>query len=346
VLSFVLSGFLVAPIRRLEAGAAALARGEWNAGAESALLPTERNDELGALAKSFAQMVRQLRERFESIEALVAQRTHELEVTNSQLRVAIAELKELDELKRSFLDAVSHELRTPLNFIMGFGSGLEDGLFGELTEEQAHAMRRILEGSDRLLGVVNDLIEVSKLEAGQLALVPQAIDLNELLGLASEQASVAFADRQHSYAVEVEPELPPVWADPERIGQILRQLLSNAAKFTEPGGRIVLAAALAGDRVLVEVRDTGIGIAPEVLPHIWESFRQGDGSMTRKHGGTGVGLTIVKRLIDAMGEQVSVESTPGAGSTFRFTLPLAHFDAQGNPDPHERRVPQAAVRNS
>lgn len=326
VLAFFLSGFLVAPIRRLEAGAAALARGEWNAGAESALLPTERDDELGALARSFSEMVSQLRERFESIEALVAMRTQELEKTNNQLRVAVDELKELDELKRALLDAVSHELRTPLNFIMGYASGLEDGLFGDLNADQGHAMRRILEGSERLLSMINDLLEISRLESGELALAPQAFDLPEILELAVDEVQRAYGDRRHAYAVTVPDVLPPVHADPERVGQILRQLLSNAAKFTEPGGRITLHAQADAARVTVTVADTGIGIAPELLPRIWDSFRQGDGSLTRAHGGTGVGLAIVRRLLDAMGETVGVESAPGRGSTFRFTLAIARYD--------------------
>ncbi|HEY9722972.1 MAG TPA: ATP-binding protein [Oscillatoriaceae cyanobacterium] len=326
VLAYFLSGFLVAPIRRLEAGAAALARGEWNIGAESALLPTERDDELGALARSFSVMVRQLRERFETIESLVAQRTQELEKTNNQLRVAVDELKELDELKRALLDAVSHELRTPLNFIMGYASTLEDGLFGDLNGDQAHATRRILEGSERLLAMINDLLEISRLESGELALAPQAFDLPEFLALAVDEVQRAYGDRRHTFAVAVPEALPPVHADPERVGQILRQLLSNAAKFTEPGGRIAIRADAEGKRVMIAVEDTGIGIGEELLPRIWDSFRQGDGSLTRAHGGTGVGLAIVKRLLDAMGETVGVESKPGSGSTFFFTLAIARFD--------------------
>ncbi|MFN3428382.1 MAG: histidine kinase dimerization/phospho-acceptor domain-containing protein, partial [Candidatus Sericytochromatia bacterium] len=172
VLSFFMAGFITAPIRRLESSAAALAKGDWAAG--EAKLPTEREDELGRLAASFATMAAQLRQRFKGIEAEVAdrtaelaQRTKELEKTHNQLRYAYEELKELEQLKASFLDAVSHELRTPLNFIMGFGSTLEDEVLGPMNEEQFEAIRKINEGADRLLLIVNDLIDISQLEAGQ-----------------------------------------------------------------------------------------------------------------------------------------------------------------------------------
>jgi two-component system sensor histidine kinase ChiS len=327
IVSFLLSDFITAPIRRLESSAAALAKGDWTAG--EAKLPVERHDELGRLAESFSVMAGQLRERFAGIEAEVAQRTKELERTNNQLRYAYEELKELDQLKASFLDAVSHELRTPLNFIMGFGSSLEDEVLGPLNDDQDEAIHKIMEGADRLLLIVNDLIDIAQLEVGQLQLVPQPIELGEVFHVAIEQFDQLFKERQHVAIAELEPELPPAFADQERVGQILRQLLSNANKFTEPGGMIRLKAFQQGKKIVLEVTDTGIGIPADVLPHIWESFRQGDGSRTRKHGGTGVGLTIVKRLTEAMGETIDVKSTVGVGTTFRFTLPVVQFDEDG-----------------
>lgn len=327
VVSFLMSGFITAPIRRLESSAAALAKGDWAAG--EAKLPVERGDELGRLAESFSVMAGQLRERFAGIEAVVAQRTKELERTNNQLRYAYEELKELEQLKASFLDAVSHELRTPLNFIMGFGSSLEDEVLGPLNGDQAEAVHKIMEGADRLLLIVNDLIDIAQLEVGQLQLVPQPIELGEVFHVAIEQFDQLFRERQQVAIAELEPDLPPAYADQERVGQILRQLLSNANKFTEPGGTIRLKAYQQGHKIVIDVTDTGIGIPDDVLPHIWESFRQGDGSRTRKHGGTGVGLTIVKRLTEAMGEAVEVKSTVGVGTTFRFTLPVVQFDEAG-----------------
>jgi signal transduction histidine kinase len=334
VLSFFMSGFITAPIRRLESSAAAVARGDW-AGGEIAM-PLDRQDELGRLALSFNTMAQQLRERFAGIEAVVAertaevaQRTKELEKTNNQLLFAYEELKELEQLKASFLDAVSHELRTPLNFIMGFGSSLEDEVLGPLNDDQTEAIRKIMEGADRLLLIINDLIDISQLEAGQLQLAPQPIELNEVFQVAVAQFGQLFKERQHEAVVDIEDELPPAYADPERVGQILRQVLSNAHKFTEPGGTITLKAFRQGQKVVVEVQDTGIGIPADVMPYIWESFRQGDGSRTRKHGGTGVGLTIVKRLAEAMGETVEVKSVVGRGTAFRFTLPVVLFDEQG-----------------
>ncbi|MDB5102037.1 MAG: multi-sensor signal transduction histidine kinase [Cyanobacteria bacterium RYN_339] len=327
VLAVLLSAFLVAPIRRLEAGAAALARGEWEAGgAGTSLLPTHRDDELGRLAKNFELMAAQLRDRFRGIEEEVAQRTSDLKDANLRLTQAVEELKALDELKRAFLDAVSHELRTPLNFIMGYGSTLADGLLGPLSLDQERAVEAILGGSDRLLGVINDLIEISRLEAGLIPLVPVAVDLGELIAIALEQLDAQVRERELIVTVDASPELSPAHADPERVGQILKQLLTNAIKFTEPGGHITVSVRPVGDRLVTEVADTGMGIPAAALPYIWESFRQGDGSLTRRHGGTGVGLAIVKRLLDAMGERVEVESEVGVGSRFRFTLPVASAD--------------------
>lgn len=334
LLAVLLSAFLVAPIRRLEAGAAALARGEWEAGGVGrALLPTRRRDELGRLAASFEAMAGQLRDRFRVIEDEVAQRTADLRQANERLQGAIADLEALDELKRAFLDAVSHELRTPLNFIMGYGSTLQDGLLGPLEEEQERAVEKMLEGADRLLGVVNDLIEISRLEAGEVPLLPMPFEVGEAVEMVLAQLEPARRERQIEVEVELPPELPAAYADPERVGQIFRQLLVNAIKFTEPGGRITIAATQAADHLVVSVRDTGVGIAPEVQPFIWEAFRQGDGSLTRRVGGTGVGLAIVKRLIEAMGERIEVESRVGEGSTFRFTLRMA--DPDGHPVPRQ-----------
>jgi signal transduction histidine kinase len=327
ILAVLLSAFLVAPIRRLEAGAAALARGEWEAGgAGKALLPTHRQDELGRLARSFEQMAAQLRERFRGIEGEVDQRTADLAEANQRLMRAVAELKALDELKRAFLDAVSHELRTPLNFIMGYGSTLQDGLLGPLSAEQERAVDAIMGGSDRLLGVINDLIEISRLEAGLIPLVPTALDLAEPVAIALAQLEAQVRERDLEVVVDIPPDLPPAFADPERVGQILRQLLSNAIKFTEPGGRVTVRVRRVGASLVTAVEDTGLGIPEAALPYIWESFRQGDGSLTRRHGGTGVGLAIVKRLLEAMGEGVTVESREGEGSCFRFTLPVAAAD--------------------
>jgi signal transduction histidine kinase len=322
-LAVLLSAFLVAPIRRLEAGAAALARGEWEAGGQ---LPTRREDELGRLARSFEAMAAQLRDRFRGIEHEVAQRTTDLAEANASLQRAVTELEELDELKRAVLDAISHELRTPLNFIMGYGSTLADGMLGPLTPDQARAVQAILGGSDRLLAMVNDLIEIARLEAGQVPMLPTAIELGELIGLTLMQLEPAWRERDQVVSLDIPAGLPPAHADPERVGQILRQLLGNAIKFTEPGGRITVAVRREGDRLVTAIEDTGVGIPAAAMPHIWEAFRQGDGSLTRRHGGTGVGLSIVRRLLDAMGERITVQSTEGVGSCFRFTLPVAAAD--------------------
>jgi PAS domain S-box-containing protein len=234
-----------------------------------------------------------------------------------------AELLGADHYKDEFLSVISHELRTPLNFIMGFASILADGAAGVVTPIQQHHVESILNGADRMLALVNDLLDFSKLQAGKfsLDLVPSA--LNVLV----EEAVAALAPLAAKAGVKLELDLEPdlhAVLDPQRLTQILTNLVSNGIKFA-PHGTVRVAMACNGDDVEFRIGDNGIGIAAEDLPKLFVRFQQLDMSKTRSVGGTGLGLAISKGLVDAHHGTIGVESTTLEGSTFWFKLPFEDF---------------------
>ena len=234
----------------------------------------------------------------------------------------ITQLHEIDRLKDEFLSVISHELRTPLNFITGFASTLDDEVQGPLNPAQHEALGKILNGADRMLKLVDDLLDFAKIQSGHLDLgreaVPYAAVVAEVLGLLKP-----LGERK---GLEIASEVPPdlvAWLDPDRVSQVLTNLVGNAIKFTPPGGRVVVRAAARGASLLTEVVDTGQGIGPEHREKLFRRFQQVDMSNTRQASGTGLGLAISKGLVEAHGGEIGVESTLGEGSTFWFRLPLA-----------------------
>jgi signal transduction histidine kinase len=220
-----------------------------------------------------------------------------------------------------FLSTMSHELRTPMNAIIGYAHLLLDGLAGPLSAEQAGDVRQIAEGADRLLGLIDDLLDLSRIEAGRLELGMEAVDLAGIVGEVLDQLAPLAGRKGLALQEDPSADLPPVVADPMRLRQILLNLVGNAVKFTEAGAVRVGTRTVPG-AVEVEVVDTGIGIAPEALPRIFEEFGQADAGTTRRYGGSGLGLTIARRLAEMQGGTIAVESTPGAGSVFTLTLPI------------------------
>jgi signal transduction histidine kinase len=216
---------------------------------------------------------------------------------------------------------MSHELRTPLNAILGFSEVLAERMFGEVNEKQAEYLQDILSSGRHLLSLINDILDLSKVEAGRLELelgrfhLPTALD--NALTLVRERAT------RHGIALTqtVAAEVGNVVADERKVKQILLNLLSNAVKFTPEGGRVGVTAATADGVITVTVSDTGIGIAPEDQATIFEEFRQVGRDDARKQEGTGLGLTLAKTLVELHGGQIGVKSQVGQGSTFRFTLP-------------------------
>jgi signal transduction histidine kinase/DNA-binding response OmpR family regulator len=272
---------------------------------------------------------------------------NEIEVVTTfaaQGAIAIAHvelLRQLDEKRRQleiasrhkseFLAQMSHELRTPLNAIIGFSEILLDRLFGELTEKQAAYLEDILGAGRHLLSLINDVLDVAKVEAGRMDLELTDVDVESLLDDALVLVREQAARREQTIGLDVQPRLPLVHADERRIKQVVANLLSNAVKFTGEGGRIVASARVVSDAVHISIADTGIGIDPNDRETIFDAFSQVKGGPEPKPEGTGLGLTLSRQIVALHGGSLWVESRLGQGSTFTFSLPVSAGAALGVP---------------
>ena len=229
--------------------------------------------------------------------------------------------KELDEMKSQLLSTVSHELRTPLASIKGFATTLlRDDI--EWDPESRHEFLSIIdEESDRLTELISNLLDMSRIEAGTLRVEPEPTDLEPIIRETADQFQMM--SHAHEIRLNLPRVLPPVMVDPRRARQVLRNLLENAVKYSPEGGPITISAQVADGRVQTSVADRGIGIEPKQLEHIFDRFYQVDSASTRQVGGSGLGLSICKAIIEVHGGEIWVESQAGYGSTFHFTLPLA-----------------------
>ncbi len=274
--------------------------------------------------------------------ATVRESYRELERKNASLRDANERLQELDRLKSNFLATVSHELRTPLTSIIGYGEMLEEGLAGELEPEQREFVRTIREKGQQLLGLIQGLLDLAKLESGVLSVHRSDVDIAALFDDVVRTLEPAARRKEVSVEKAALPELPVLSADPDRLRQVLLNLAENALKFTPPGGVVTLEAGvstatvppasdragfvlLGGRRVTLElrVRDTGIGIPDAEKARVFDAFYQVDSGSTREQGGAGLGLSIVERLVRAHGGTVRVEDNQPRGALFVVSLPLA-----------------------
>ena len=239
----------------------------------------------------------------------------------------IGQLKEIDRLKSEFLTSMSHELRTPLNSIIGFADILLQGIDGELNDLAMNDIRLIYNSGQHLLALINDILDLAKIEGGLMELLREPVDISEIVQEIMTTSTTLVKDRPVEIIVNVPAGLSPINADKLRLKQILLNLVSNATKFT-PEGSITISAKIQDDKpgeMFISVKDTGIGMKPKVQEIIFERFRQADASMTRQYGGTGLGLPICKQLVELHGGAIGVSSTEGVGSEFYFTIPLAEI---------------------
>jgi signal transduction histidine kinase len=289
-LGYAISWSIVAPVQKIDERLNRIAAGDFS----QKVVVTNR-DELGALAQHVNLACEELRELYQRLE-------------------------DASRHKSQFLANMSHELRTPLNAILGFGELMLDGVYGDVPDRMRAPLERMQSNGKHLLGLINDILDLSKIEAGQLSLSLGEYSVDELVrGVYGAVESLA-AEKKLAISTRVPAGLPPARGDERRLAQALLNLVGNAIKFTDKG-EIAIEVAANEDDYTFSVRDTGPGIAEADQAKIFEEFRQGDGSITKTKMGSGLGLAIAKRIVEMHGGRIWVHSSPGAGATFSFTAP-------------------------
>ncbi len=288
IASIFISRQVIAPVQAMTAASRRIAEGRYDERVRVAgNIPRREQDELGQLALSFNQMA--------------------------------AQLERTEAMRRQLIGDVTHELRTPLTTIKGYMEGLMDGVLPPNEETYTQIYRE----ADRLQRLVNDLQELSKVEAGAYEIHPKATSVQTLMAAAVDRLERQYQEKNVSLTTRLAPDLPPVQVDEDRIGQVLLNLLGNALQYTQPGGSVTVTAEKQPGEVQVAIADTGIGIPPEHLPNVFTRFYRVDKSRSRSAGGSGIGLTIARYLVEAHGGRIWVESRgAGQGSRFIFTIPI------------------------
>jgi signal transduction histidine kinase len=276
------------------------------------------------------------------LEHSIREATAELKDQNRELAWQRQELERAYRHKSEFLASMSHELRTPINALLGYTSLLRERIYGDLTPRQDQALVRIHSSSEHLLELVDDILDLAKIEAGRMPLHLEPLDIASLIGELTDGVEPLARRKGLQLRVDVPEALPVLVTDRFRVKQVVLNLLSNAIKFTHEGTVSVRTRQLEGG-VEVQVADTGIGIPPDELASIFDDFRQVDQSSTREYGGTGLGLSIVRKLLGLLGGAIRVESEPGQGSVFTVTLPLRSVEAREGEEAIRRAMQGEAV---
>ena len=266
-----------------------------------------------------------LQKAHDELELRVQERTRELEVTSERLRKA-------NRAKSEFLANMSHELRTPLNAIIGFSEVLRDGLCGELNQEQLESVLDIHASGEDLLQMINDILDLSKIEAGKMEFQLDIFPFDDILQSIQSVLGNMIEKKGQYLTASVPDDLPHIYADKTRFKQILYNLLSNAVKFTTEGGSIAVTASYDDNQFLFEVEDTGVGIRKEDMENLFKEFVQIDSSYSRQHEGTGLGLALTKKLVQMHRGRIWAESEYGKGSKFSFALPRILSQKPGEED--------------
>jgi len=317
LLAFIIARSITNPLRELTRATVRISEGDLT----YAITP-RTGDELATLAVSFEIM----RTRLQSLVQSLQQRANDLQIANEKVQ-------EASRVKSEFLATMSHELRTPLNAIIGFSDMLLMGMNGALTEKQGHKIERLQDNGKRLLSLVNDILDIARIEAGRIELNRQPFNPESLAQRLGAQMAVLADKKDLAFEVKVDPKLPAqLVGDAQHIEQVVVNLISNAIKFTETGTvTLAMDAQLERNMWTIVVKDTGIGIPPHALDLIFEPFRQVDGSSTRAFKGSGLGLAITLHLVRVMDGTIKVESTLGSGTTFTVTMPIVQsLPADGN----------------
>jgi signal transduction histidine kinase len=266
------------------------------------------------ITEQILQLQIALRETNQELEQRVEART-------ADLQQALEKLTELNQLKANFIANISHELRTPLTHIKGYLDLMADGTLGPLAPQQTSAIEVLVRAENRLETLIDDLIQFSLIARGEFQIQLEPIDLKEAVGAAVQQSSQKAGIKSITLNPTWPDDLRRVQADKAKIVWVFIQLIDNAIKFTNPGGCVRISAENQGRGVAISVEDNGIGIPPERISEIFEPFHQLDGSQTRRYSGTGLGLALVRRIIEAHGAMIEVNSIIDQGSCFTFTLP-------------------------
>jgi signal transduction histidine kinase len=261
------------------------------------------------------------------VDDVSAERLASLQEQNLELSRLVAELRNEAALRTQFLSNISHDLRTPLTAIITHGEILRDGILGELTSRQKDSISGIIGGGRQLLDMIGEILTYARGAANQLTLTRSEFSIESVVDQVCALNESLVAKKGHTLSVSIEPDLPPLYADREKIAHVLGNLLGNAIDFTLPGGRVWVrcVSASQSERVhamLIEVGDSGIGIAPEHHELVFREFAQVDASASRQHHGTGLGLAIARKFVELHDGRLWVESVLGAGSRFFFTLPV------------------------
>ncbi len=314
-LSVFITRSITQPIHRLAAAAQTVARGDLKQQIEIVCLSGE--DEIGQLSAAFDYMVTQLRNLRKTLEDKVQARTREL-------TDAYARLQELDRVKDQFVQNVSHELRTPVGIILAYAELLDNGELGKLQPQQQDSVSIIARRACLLKKLVDDLTILMEAEEGLSK--HEIIDMAELVAALSADFQIMAHKAMLSLSAEIAPDLPYIKGDPAHLRRACDNLIGNALKFTPAGGAIKVRLWPDNGNVVVEVADTGIGIPLEQQERVFDRFYQVDGSMSRRYGGVGLGLALVKEIVQDHNGHISLESEPGRGSVFRIALPADHGD--------------------
>jgi len=302
---FVISWSFILPVREAQGFLTRVAAGDF-----SGRIEVRNGDEFGALARRMNHMSQEL-ERLDR-----TQRDAAAELARLNVR-----LEQASRAKSEFLANMSHELRTPLNAILGFTEMIVDGLYGDLPHELVEPLDDIQVNGKHLLRLINDVLDLAKIEAGRMELALRDYSAAEIIGSVRASLRSLAADKGLEFRAEVPDDLPPARGDSGRLTQCLLNLAGNALKFTRQGA-VTIGVVLDGGQLIYRVSDTGIGIPPEELQNVFAEFRQVDATVTRQFGGTGLGLTISKRFVEMHGGRIWVQSSVGEGSTFFFSVPL------------------------